>query len=193
MSDRRISWQVLATTALIGGLWFTSPPIQAQAGRAGQRAGQRGTAPGADVGVTPAEIQQMFDAYFLVQAQEALQLRDDQYPQFLTRLRALQAIRRRAENQRRQNVNQIRRMLQAADGRVDENALKDRLKALHDLETSGAAEVRQARDSVDEVLDVRQQARFRVLEEEMERRQMELVMRTRQVNRAQPNRPRPPE
>jgi hypothetical protein len=192
MSHRCISGQVVATLALIGGLWLTAPAVQAQAGRAGQRAGQRG-APGPDAGVTPAEIQQMFDAYFLVQAQEALQLRDDQYPQFLTRLRALQAIRRRAENQRRQNINQIRRMLQAADGRVDETAIKDRLKALNDLETSVAGEVRQARDSLDEVLDVRQQGRFRVLEEEMERRQMELVMRTRQVNRAQPNRPRPPE
>ena len=62
----------------------------------------------------------MFDAYFLVRAQEVLQLRDEQYPPFLTRLRALQAIRRRAENQRRQTVNQLRRLIQPGEGRLDE-------------------------------------------------------------------------
>jgi hypothetical protein len=194
MNMRSRSWQVVVAAALVGCLSSTAHAAQAPAGRSGQRAGQRGPVPpGANAGVTPAEIQQMFDAYFLVQAQEALQLRDDQYPQFLTRLRALQAIRRRGENQRRQTVNQIRRLLQAADGRLDESGIKERLKTLNDLETSVAAEVRQARDTLDEILDVRQQARFRVLEEEMARRQMELVMRTRQANRAPQNRPRAPE
>jgi hypothetical protein len=161
----------------------------AQGGRA--RQGQRGLP--AEGGVTPAEIQQMFDAYFLVQAQENLQLKDDQYPKFLTRLRALQAIRRRTENQRLQNLNQLRRMLQATDGRVDDALIQERLKALGELETSAAAEIRQARETLDEVLDLRQQARFRLLEEEMERRKVELVMRTRQANRANANRPRDPQ
>ena len=171
-------------------LLFSSSYAFAQGGRA-QRQGQRGLPP--EGGVTPAEIQQMFDAYFLVQAQEALQLKDDQYPRFLTRLRALQAIRRRTESQRLQNLNQLRRMLQATDGRVDDSLIQERLKALGDLETSAFAEVRQARESLDEVLDLRQQARFRLLEEEMERRKVELVMRTRQANRANANRPRDPQ
>lgn len=166
--------------------------IHAQAGRGGQRPAQRGVPAGEEApGVTPAEIQQMFDAYFLVQAQEVLQLRDDQYPRFLTRLRALQGIRRRAEIQRRQTINQLRRILQAVDGRVDESMIKDRLKALNDLETTVAGDIKQAQDSLDEVLDIRQQARFRILEEEMERRKVELVARTRQANRPAANRPRP--
>lgn len=184
MTNHFFPWRaVVATAALCGTL---SPALSAQRGRADER----GAPPPVGAGVSAAEIQQMFDAYVLMQAQDVLQLRDDQYPRFLTRLRALQAIRRRAEVQRLQTINQLRRILQAGDGRVDESMIKDRLKALQDLSASVAAETRQAQDSLDEVLDLRQQARFRVLEEEMDRKKVELVMRTRQANRPQANRPR---
>ena len=48
---------------------------------------------------------------------------------------------------------------------------------------TAAAEIRQAQNDLDEVLDVRQQARFRVFEEEIERRKVELVVRARQARR----------
>ena len=38
-------------------------------------------------------------------------------------------------------------------------------------------------EAVDQVLDLRQQARFRVFEEQMERRKVELLLRARQANR----------
>ena len=161
-------------------------------GRAAQgRAAQRPVPPGAaEGGVSPGEVQQMFDAYVLVQAQDLLQLKDEQYAQFVTRLRALQMVRRRGDNQRRMLINQLRRILQAGDVRADESMIKDRLKMLSDLNASVTAEIKQAQDNLDEVLDLRQQARFRVFEEEMERRKVELVLRTRQANRPQANRPR---
>ena len=49
--------------------------------------------------------------------------------------------------------------------------------------------MRKAYDAIDEVLDVFQQARFRVFEEQIERRKLELIMRARQQN---PNRPLAP-
>jgi hypothetical protein len=160
-----------------------SAALEAQArgaqGRAERAAPQLEGAPG----VSPGEIQQMFDAYVLVQAQDVLQLADDRYPQFVTRLRALQTVRRRGENQRMMLINQLRRILQAADGRLDESMIKDRLRMLSELDATVAAEVKQAQESLDEVLDVRQQARFRVFEQEMERRKVELVMRARPANR----------
>jgi hypothetical protein len=166
-------------------------PAFAQGARA-QRPAARNAQPAVE-GVSPAEIQQMFDAYVLMQAQDVLQLRDDQYPRFLSRLRALQAARRRAEMQRLQNINQLRRILQGGELPTNETTIKERLKALDDLATSSAAEIKQAMDSIDEVLDLRQQARFRVLEEEMERKKVDLVSRTRQANRPNANRPRPPQ
>jgi hypothetical protein len=93
--------------------------------------------PGND-SVPPAEIQRLFDAYALVQAQAQLKLSDDQYPSFL---------------------------------------------ALQDLDVQAAADVRKAYDAVDQVLDLRQQAKFRVFEEQMERRKIDLVTRARQNNR----------
>jgi len=173
-----------ALTIVIALAGTAEAQSQGRAGR-GAQAPEGAAAPG----VSPGEIQQMFDAYVLVQAQDVLQLKDDQYAQFVTRLRALQAVRRRNENQRLQLVNQLRRILQASDGRVDETMIQERLKSLDDLRTSSMGEIKQAQDRLDEVLDLRQRARFRVFEEEMERRKVELVMRTRQANR-QANRPR---
>jgi hypothetical protein len=180
-ASRRLSVSRLAIASLIVmGLAAAAAPAQAQ-GRAAQRGAQPAEPPAAP-GVSPGEIQQMFDAYVLVQAQDVLQLKDDQYAQFVTRLRALQAVRRRNENQRLMIVNQLRRILQAGD-KVDEALIKERLKTLSDLSASVVTETRQAQDSLDEILDLRQQARFRIFEEEMERRKVELVMRTRQANR----------
>jgi hypothetical protein len=57
------------------------------------------------------------------------------------------------------------------------------MQALQDADVRTAADVRKAYDAIDQVLDVRQQARFRVFEELMERRKLELVTRARQANR----------
>ena len=51
--------------------------------------------------------------------------------------------------------------------------------------------MRKAYNALDEVLDVRQQARFRVFEEQIERRKIELLMRARQQNRPNQQRPQP--
>jgi hypothetical protein len=179
MTNRFPGWRALAAAALsCASLAPLAPAVQAQG-----RAAQQPPPATAQSGVSPAEVQQMFDAYALVQAQQVLKLRDDQYPKFLTRLRTLQAVRRRAENQRLRIVNELRRATQAADGQVDEAMIKDRLKTLNDLGASVATEVQQAQNDLDEVLDLRQQARFRVFEEEIERRKVELVVRARLARR----------
>ena len=136
----------------------------------------------ADNPVSPAEIQRMFDAYALVQAQDQLKLADDQYPQFLSRFKALQEMRRRLQTERVRIIQDLRRL--SADAKPDDSQLKDRIRMLQDLEVRTAAEIRKAFDAIDQVLDVRQQAQFRVFEELMERRKIELVTRARQNTRA---------
>ncbi len=132
-------------------------------------------------GATPAEIQRMFDAYALVQAQDQLKLADDQYTQFLPRFKALQETRRRAQNERGRLIMELRRL--ALDPKSDEGQIKERLKALQDLEARSAADLKRSYDAIDQVLDVRRQAQFRAFEELMERRKLELVTRARQNNR----------
>ena len=121
-----------------------------------------------------------FDPYALLQAQEQLKLSDEKYPQFLVKFKALQDIRRRTQQDRNRLLQDLRRL---ANEGGDENAIKDRLKALQDLDARARADVQKAYEGVDSVLDVRQQAKFRVFEENMERRKLELVTRARQANR----------
>ena len=63
---------------------------------------------------------------------------------------------------------------------VEDPQLVDRLKALRDEDDRSAAEVKKGYEGVDETLDVRQQARFRVFEDRMEQQKLELLMRARQ-------------
>ena len=145
-----------------------------------------GPLPGLDNGdMTPGEIQKLFDAYLVMEAQQALQLSDQQYPQFLTRLRTLQDTRRRnaAGTQSTDGPAAAPDQSARAEARSTKRMIKERLTALQELESRTAAEMRKAYNALDEVLDVRQQARFRVFEEQIERRKIELLMRARQQNR----------
>jgi hypothetical protein len=130
--------------------------------------------------LSPAEVVGMLDAYALVQAENALQLNDSQYGTFVGRLKTLQETRRRNQRARNQLVQELRRLTAAQVATVDEAAIRDRLKALRELDERSAADLRRAYDSLDEVLDIRQQARFRIFEENLERRKMDLLLRARQ-------------
>lgn len=170
--------------ALVLGAALSSGAAAAQpGGRAGRQ-----TPPAAGAGeepnVTPAEIRKMFDSYALMQAQEQLHITDDQFPKFLTRFKALQDVRRRTLGERNRLLQELRRL--ANDPQGDEAAMKDRIKALEDLDDRSHADIRRAYDAIDQVLDARQQARFRVFEEVMEQRMLQLITRARQANRPKP-------
>ena len=173
-------WTPLVVTLCAISVSAQPPGRQNRPGRAG---GVLPDAAGAEAApsVSPAEVQRMFDAYALMQAQEQLKIGDDQFAQFLTRYKALQEVRRRNLQERARLVMDMRQVLNGPD--PDESHLKDRLKTLQDLEVRSASDVRKAYDAIDQVLDVRQQAKFRVFEEVMERRKLELVTRARQANR----------
>jgi Spy/CpxP family protein refolding chaperone len=151
-----------------------------------QRQGRRQAAPDASTpaeppGVAPAEIQRLFDAYALVQAQEQLNISDEKYSQFLARFKALQDIRRKSLQEHTRIVLELNRLVNTQG---DESQMKDRIKALEDADTRSRTDIQKAYEAIDQVLDVRQQAKFRVFEELMERRKLELVTRARQANRA---------
>ena len=134
----------------------------------------------------PAEIQRLFDAYFVMEAQQTLGLSDQQYAPFLTRLKALQETRRRHLTSRTALLVDLARMSAPRAARTaDDAALKAQLAALQELEARSAAEVRKAYGDLDALLDARQQARFRVFEDQLERRKLELMLRARQNVRQQ--------
>jgi hypothetical protein len=158
-------------------------PRRLRAVAAMQTAGQ---APGAaaNENVDPAELGRLFDAYTVMQAQEALGLDEARFGPFVTRLRALQEMRRRHLRERAAVMRDLRQLLQAPG---NDAQIKDRLDALARLETTTRADQAKAMDAIDELLDVRQRARFRLLEQQLELRKLELVNRARQRQRA--NRP----
>jgi hypothetical protein len=131
-------------------------------------------------GISAGEIQRLYDAYALVQAQEALQLTDDDYVRFVARLKTLQEMRRRHNVARNRILQDLRRLTATQTPAPGDAEMRDRLKALRDEDERGAAEVRKAYDAVDELLDVRQQAKFRLFEEQMDRKRLDLLMRARQ-------------
>src|SRR3954468_20455496 len=117
--------QVLIGVVVAAAAVTVTPSISAAA----QRRGRVEQAPGAVVedGVSPAEIQRLFDAYVIMQAQQQLQLTDDQFAPFLARVKTLQEVRRRGQMQRGRILQELRRLSQA--GGQDE-ALRAQLKAL---------------------------------------------------------------
>jgi hypothetical protein len=131
--------------------------------------------------VDPAELGRLFDAYTVVQAQEALGLDEARFGPFVTRLRALQQMRRRQLRERAAVMREMRQLLQSPGNDVQ---LKERLDALVRLDTAARADQAKAMDAIDELLDVRQRARFRLLEQQLELRKLELVNRARQRQRA---------
>jgi hypothetical protein len=135
--------------------------------------------------VSPAELQRLFDAYSIVQAQEFLKLGDEQYARFLPRFKALLDTRRQTLQQRTRVLNVVRRLVM--DAQPDEGMLRDALKQLQEIDTRGEGDARRAYDAIDQVLDLKQQAKFRVFEEQMERRKLAMVTQA-QINRQQLNR-----
>jgi len=130
---------------------------------------------------SPGAVVAMLDTYAIVQAQDALQLNDTQYAAFVGRLKKLQQTRRKNQQAHNQIVQELRRRTgPQATPPFDEAAIREHLKALRELDDRSALELRHAYDALDEVLDVRQQARFRVFEEQLERRKLDLLMRARQ-------------
>jgi DNA primase len=169
---------------IVGGVdRADAQPRRLRAAAAMQAAGQ---APGAAANETvdPTELGRLFDAYTVMQAQEALGLDEARFGPFVTRLRALQEMRRRHLRERAAVMRDLRQLLQAAG---NDAQLKERLDALVRLDTASRADQAKAMDAIDELLDVRQRARFRLLEQQLELRKLELVNRARQRQRA--NRP----
>jgi hypothetical protein len=161
---------VLALSLSVGagtsdGAQRTAPPPE---GRPSRPPGQ----------LTPGDVVGMLDNYAAIRAQEALTLDDAHYTEFVTRLRTLQQIRRRNQQAHNRLVQDLRRLAGAqAAPPYDEGAIRERLRAMREQDDRAAVELRQAYDAVDEVLDIRQQARFRIFEEMIERRKLDLLMR----------------
>jgi hypothetical protein len=175
MMSLRLAALIIMMTALMS----TAPSAAQRGAKAGTSAPEAEAAE--TPGVSPAEIQRMFDSYALIQAQDQLKISDEKFPQFLTRFKSLQDTRRRNMTERFRMIQDLRRLTNEAP--PDETRMRERLKALDELDARTQVELTKAYEAINQVLDLYQQAKFRVFEENMENRKLALVMRARQANR----------
>lgn len=134
---------------------------------------------GRQTSLNVAEVERLFDGYVAMQAEDALRLSDAQFPQFLARLKGLQQTRRQHLAARRAIVADLDRAVRSSP--PAETAIGEGLKKLRDLDAKYVDDLRKAYEGIDQVLDVTQQARFRVFEETVERRKLDLMLRARRT------------
>jgi len=175
-----------AATCLVAAM-LAAPPVSAQPPQPPPPGAGQGPAQGPppDGGpLSAGQIQRWFEAYTVLEAQDALKLSEAQYGRFVTRLKLLQESRRKHQQARNQIMSDLRRLTNPQNVNSDEAQISERLKILREEDERGAADLRKSYEGVDETLDLRQQARFRVFEERMEQQKLELLMRARQNTRA---------
>ena len=116
----------------------------------------------------PDRVFKMVDAYFVKNLKERLDLTDEQLARVLPPVRNLQSDRRELARRRFRAMFELRRVLGA--GGATEATVEDLLREVKAVEAEEAATLRRDRDAIDAVLTPLQQAKFRVLEAEVERR-----------------------
>lgn len=181
---------VVGVAVFVGGsvsLDAQSPPGQRQ-GRV-QGAVPRGNPPAADPAtpqgepITPAYIQAMFEAMTLMEAERFMTLTPEQYPVFVQRIRRLQEARGQQMRRRIRAINELRALANPQSGRGDDATIEAKLKELDAIDKDGRAAIRKAADELDQLLSARQRARFRLLEENMERKKLDFLTKARQNGR----------
>lgn len=123
------------------------------------------------------EAWKLVDAYVISNLQESLGLSDEQFVKLLPLLKSLQTGRRGFAQRRSELIAEMRRLLRS--GEATEARIDGLMKQLRALETDEPEALRRQVAAIDAVLSPVQQAKFRILEAEVERRIRELMQQMR--------------
>ncbi|HYN03917.1 MAG TPA: hypothetical protein VE359_15820 [Vicinamibacteria bacterium] len=146
-------------------------------GAGGARALAQEDAPAAPDRPARDEAFKMVDAYVMSNLQESLGLDDAQFAKAIPLVKRLQGDRRTYILDRTRMVREMRRLLR--QGGASEIAVLDLLRQVKALDVDGPAQTRKNLDALDALLTPVQQAKYRVLEMEVEQRMRELMNRVR--------------
>ena len=156
--------RLLLTLVLVVGGW-------------GARALAQEERPGAPDRPARDEAFKMVDAYVVSNLQESLGLTDEQFAKAIPLVKKLQGDRREALLERARTVREMRRLLR--EGGATEAQVVELLGRLKALDAEGPVQNRKNLEALDAVLTPIQQAKFRVLELEVEQRIREIMGRAR--------------
>ena len=154
-----------------------NPPDPARPQR-GQRGAGRQNLPAITGNMNAQEVQKWLDTWALIEAERVLQLTQEQYPNFVARLTRLQNLRRRTLVERRRALGEIGGLVQGP-GPYRDDVITERLKALDEHGQKSGQDIRQAYADLDAVMTPAQRGRFRLFEEAVERRKIELLSKVR--------------
>lgn len=121
----------------------------------------------------------MLEAYIISNLQEGLGLSDEQFVKLLPLVKRLQTDRRGFAQKRQRAIQELRRALQSSG----EARVSELLRELKAVESEEPAALRKDYEAIDAALTTVQQAKYRILEIETDRRLRELM---NQVRRNQP-------
>lgn len=123
------------------------------------------------------ELFRMIEAYVVSNIQESLGLSDEQFVKLLPLVKRLQTHRREFAQRRMRTLLELRRSFDA--GNASEAGVGELLKELKAVEAEEPPTIRKDQDAIDSALTPVQQAKYRILEVEVERRLRELMLQIR--------------
>ena len=123
----------------------------------------------------------MIDAYIVSNLQESLGLSDEQFVKALPLVKRLLSERRELAEKRRENLRELRQAFQS--GTATEGRVAERLRDVKALEADEREKTRRNLEALDGVLTPLQQAKFRVMEVEIEQKIRDLLSQARQRRR----------
>ena len=136
------------------------------------------------------DIFRRVDAYFVENLKERLDLTDEQLSQVLPRVRRLQGDRRALAQRRFRAMHEMRRIL--LSGTATEDAVQELLREVKAVEAEEPATVRRGMEAIDAVLSPVQQAKYRLIEVEVERRVRQALSHARGGGKARAGRDQRP-
>ena len=123
------------------------------------------------------EVEGMMEAYILSKLQDALELSDDEYGRMVVAQKKLQDTRREYRRSRARVLRQMHQTLRREQAAEEE--LEPLLGELDSIRDTFYADEKARYAAIDEILDIRQRARYRILETEIQRRLQQLMRQVR--------------
>jgi Spy/CpxP family protein refolding chaperone len=123
------------------------------------------------------EVFRMVDGYLIGNLQERLGLTNEQFARVMPQVKRLQGNRRELAQRRIRAMQDLRRLLMS--GTATEAQVEEQLRQVKEVERDEPAALRRDMDAVDEVLSPVQQAKYRLLEAEVERKIRRAMRRMR--------------
>jgi len=174
---------IRVVVAALVALWGGTASAQVTPS-APDRVEQRPAAPRPpDQPISSADIQAMFDAMAVLEAEKFVVLTPEQYPVFVQKLKRVQDARRQLNQRRNRAMNEMRALVNPNPGTAqtaDDATIDAKLKEIDAIEAAGHDAIEKALDDLDQLLSPRQRARFRILEENTERKKLDFLTKVRQ-------------